>query len=75
MASHPRIKMVGYQLDDEPNLYHGKMIGNHNFHPLNNCLVFRVPVCFLCVFLTSSEFETHFSTLPIFVGSRSAPKR
>ena len=21
--------MVGYQLDDEPNHYHGKMVGNH----------------------------------------------
>ena len=32
-----------FQLDDEPNHYHGKMVGNHHFHPLKiGCLEYRV---------------------------------
>ena len=50
---HPRIKhgwlSIGCWLSIGwwfPNLYHGKMVGNHHFHPLqNSCLELQVVIC------------------------------
>ena len=43
--------MVGYQLDDEPNLQKWEMLGNHHFHPFKTG----------CLFLSSRYIEYSFS--------------
>ena len=69
-----------FQLDDEPNHYHGKTVGNHHFHPLKHgCSEFQAIVFLLYALsphnhgsvekITSNEwnilFEIHtFSTEP-----------
>ena len=54
--------MVGYQLDDEPNL---EMVGNHHFHPFYiGCLGFQVDVCvFFWFFLVTTSRGVFFWTI------------
>ena len=62
MAIH--FKKWLFQLDDEPNLYHGKMVGNHHFHPLKTGVGLGVPGgTFLTVFQRPSFKEGLFRLL------------
>ena len=67
--------MLGYQLDDEPNLYIGKeMVGNHQTsikeckHPLKNGYLQKVVVSskIFFIFTPTVVEDSHFGRLHIF---------